>query len=191
MRGWVELIIVLLVPFVSGGLVILSCFAVDVGCAVVMWSSQIKLDERVSPQFSSLAPASHFIAVTRGRAAFLLSNTMEDLLTLLPLDNQFFSGGLGLAAMGVGLSFLRKSSATLQMLARRHLMMTLEVTSKDVTYPWVLNWLNAHGRRTQHLSVATSMERALDGSSKMSFDLVPGPGRHIVTYNGRYFMVVS
>ena len=117
--------------------------------------------------------------------------TMEDLMTLLPLDNQFFSGGLGLAAMGVGLSFLRKSSATLQMLARRHLMMTLEVTSKDVTYPWVLNWLNAHGRRTQHLSVATSMERALDGSSKMSFDLVPGPGRHIVTYNGRYFMVVS
>ena len=148
---------------------------------------------RVSPQFSSLAPASHFIAVTRGRADFLSfqTKTMEDLLTLLPLDNQFFSGGLGLAAMGVGLSFLRKSSATLQMLARRHLMMTLEVTSKDVTYPWVLNWLNAHGRRTQHLSVATSMERALDGSSKMSFDLVPGPGRHIVTYNGRYFMVVS
>jgi len=114
---------------------------------------------------------------------------MEDLIKLLPLDNQFFSGGLGLAAMGVGLSFLRKSSATVNMLARRHFMMTLEVTSKDVTYPWVLNWLNAHGRRTQHLSVSTTLERALDGSSKMSFDLVPGPGRHLVRYGGRFFMV--
>ena len=73
MRGWMELIIVLLVPFVSGGLVILSCFAVDVGCAVVVWSSQKKLDESFPPIFFSRAPASHFIAVTRGRAAFLLS----------------------------------------------------------------------------------------------------------------------
>ena len=190
MRGWVELIIVLLVPFVSGGLVILSCFAVDVGCAVVVWSSQKKLDESFPPIFFSRSCQSFYSRYERTRRLSSFQ-TMEDLLTLLPLDNQFFSGGLGLAAMGVGLSFLRKSSATLQMLARRHLMMTLEVTSKDVTYPWVLNWLNAHGRRTQHLSVATSMERALDGSSKMSFDLVPGPGRHIVTYNGRYFMVVS
>ena len=116
-------------------------------------------------------------------------DSLPEIFKLLPLDNQFFSGGLGLAAMGVGLSFLRKSSATLNMLARRHLMMTLEVTSKDVTYPWVLNWLNAHGRRTQHLSVTSKIERALDGSSKMSFDLVPGPGRHLVSYNNRYFMV--
>ena len=113
----------------------------------------------------------------------------SSLLQLLPLDNQFFSGGLGLAAMGLGLSFLRKSSATVNMLLRRHLMMTLEVTSKDVTYPWVLNWLNAHGRRTQHLSVSTQVERALDGSSKMSFGLVPGPGRHLVNYGGRFFLV--
>jgi DNA polymerase III delta prime subunit len=37
--------------------------------------------------------------------------------------------------------------------------------------------------------VSTQLERSLDGSSKMSFDLVPGPGRHLVNYGGRYFMV--
>ena len=111
------------------------------------------------------------------------------ILALLPLDNDLFSGGLGLAAMGLALQVARRSSTAASMLARRHLMMTLEVTSKDVTYPWVLQWLNAHGRRTQHLSVTTAVERAIDGSSSLTFDLVPGPGRHLVSYGGRFFMV--
>ena len=113
----------------------------------------------------------------------------ESALRFFPLENELFSGGLGLAAMGVGLQFLRRSSTTLSMLARRHFMMTLEVTSKDVTYPWVLQWLNAHGRPTQHLSVTTAVERAIDGSSHLTFDLVPGPGKHLVTYGGRLFLV--
>ena len=115
--------------------------------------------------------------------------TMEDLMSLLPMDNQFFSGGIGLAALGVGLSAARKSVQTLKILARRHLLVTLEVTSKDASYPWVLQWLNAHGRRTQHLSVNTSLEKALDGSTSLKFDLVPGPGRHFVSYNSRWFLV--
>ena len=80
----------------------------------------------------------------------------EGLLKLLPVDNQFFAGGLGLGAMGIGMSFLRKASTTFSMLARRHLLMTLEVTSKDATYPWVLQWLNAHGRRTQVRSTCSA-----------------------------------
>ncbi len=110
-------------------------------------------------------------------------------MSLLPMDNQFFSGGIGLAALGVGLSAARKSVQTLKILARRHLLVTLEVTSKDASYPWVLQWLNAHGRRTQHLSVNTSLEKALDGSTSLKFDLVPGPGRHFVSYNSRWFLV--
>ena len=110
------------------------------------------------------------------------------ILGLLPLDNELFSGGLGLAAMGMALQVARRSSTAASMLARRHLMMTLEVTSGRGV-PWVLQWLNAHGRRTQHLSVTTAVERAIDGSSSLTFDLVPGPGRHLVRYGGRFFMV--
>ena len=32
-------------------------------------------------------------------------------------------------------------------LAQRHLLVTLEVTSKDKAYPWVLQWLTAQARR--------------------------------------------
>lgn len=134
------------------------------------------------------APSSSSSAA--GAAAAALADWVPaPVLALLPLDNELFSGGLGLAAMGLALQFARRSSTIVSMLAKRHLMMTLEVTSKDVTYPWVLQWLNAHGRRTQHLSVATAVERAIDGSSHLTFDLVPGPGRHLVRYGGRFFMV--
>ena len=80
------------------------------------------------------------------------------LSSVLPLENQVFSGGLGLAVLGLGLGVMRRGASTARMLARRHLLMTLEVTNKDVSYPWVLQWLNAHGRRTQHLSVSTAVE---------------------------------
>ena len=103
--------------------------------------------------------------------------------------NQFFAGGLGLAALGVGASFLRRGSSVAQAVLRRQLLVTLEVTSKDPSYPWVLNWLNSHGRRTQHLSVNTSHLRACDGSSTTQFEFVPGPGRHVIWYGGRAFLV--
>ena len=37
--------------------------------------------------------------------------------------------------------------------------------------------------------MTTAVERAIDGSSSLTFDLVPGPGRHLVRYGGRFFMV--
>ena len=45
------------------------------------------------------------------------------------------------------------------------------------------------GYLLQHLSVRTALERAIDGSTAVNFDLVPGPGRHLVRYSGRYFLV--
>ena len=73
---------------------------------------------------------------------------------------------------------------------KRHFVMTLEVTNKDPSFPWVLNWLNAHGsRRTQHLSVNTAMRQSPDGSARLHFDMVPGPGRHLIRYDGRMFLV--
>jgi len=103
--------------------------------------------------------------------------------------NEFFTGGLGLAAIGVSASVARRSVTLVQAMLRRHLLMTLEVTSKDPSYPWVLNWLNSQGRRTQHLSVNTSHVRASDGANNTMFEFVPGPGRHLMWYNQRAFLV--
>merc|ERR1719181_1087802 len=87
------------------------------------------------------------------------------------------------------MTVLRSGASAMRMLARRHLMVTLEVTSKDVSYPWVLQWLNAHGRASQHLSVRTDIVQSINGSSQVSFDFVPGPGRHLISYGSRWFFV--
>lgn len=70
--------------------------------------------------------------------------------------------------------------------------MSLEVTSKDASYPWVntdplsiasmrlntmnglqvLNWLSSRGRRTQHLTVCTVRDKRNDGSTVTRFEKV-------------------
>jgi len=113
----------------------------------------------------------------------------EWLGSFLPVQNQFFTGGIGLAALGMAATAARGGMRTAAMLARRHLLMTLEVTSKDPSYPWILNWISSQGRRTQHLSVNTVFKKLTDGSSSMLFDFVPGPGRHLIWYNSRIISI--
>ena len=40
------------------------------------------------------------------------SKTMEEISKYLPVDNQFFTGGIGIAALGVAATFARKFSAS-------------------------------------------------------------------------------
>lgn len=74
---------------------------------------------------------------------------MEALKALLPLENAVFNGGLGLGLMGAAVAVGRKSLRGAHVLARRHLLSTLEVTSKDRSYPWVLNWVTAQSQTRQ------------------------------------------
>lgn len=128
---------------------------------------------------------------------------------MLPMDNAFFSGGMGLAVVGALAQLARRGAGLVQVLARRHLLMTLEVTSKDASYPWVLNWLSRQGRRTQHLTVSTVQQLGRDGVIAYRFDKVgadpavpcswpkallivvgvsvqvPGPGRHVIRHDNR------
>ena len=108
-------------------------------------------------------------------------------------DNQVFAGGFGLAVLAAGAQGLRKCGAIGIQLLRRHFLITLEVTSKDRSFPWVLNWLAAQGKRTQHLSVETSrMPTTTSSSSSVTsrlFSLVPGPGQHFLQYRGKFISV--
>ena len=79
-------------------------------------------------------------------------------------------------------------------LAQRHLLVTLEVTSKDRAYPWVLQWLNAQARGggstvAQHLSVDTVVQRLANGKVSTRFEFLPCPGRHVLGYRGRLLLV--
>jgi mitochondrial chaperone BCS1 len=92
--------------------------------------------------------------------------------SILPTDNAFFSGGVGLAVIGALAQAARRGASLATLLARRHLLMTLEVTSKDASYPWILAWLTKQGRRTQHLTVSTTQQHMNDGSVSYNFQKV-------------------
>lgn len=111
----------------------------------------------------------------------------DEIKKLFSSENPVFSGGFSLALVAVGAQALRSSYRTFFNIAKRNLLVTLEITSKDRSYPWVLQWLAAQGKnRPQHLSVDTIFKSAKTATGisreKLSFDLVPGPGHHFLTY---------
>ena len=71
-------------------------------------------------------------------------------------DNQFFGAGFGLVGVGAFLAIARKGSQYALTAFQRYGLTTLEITSRDKSYQWLLQWINAQGQRTQHLSVETA-----------------------------------
>jgi chaperone BCS1 len=109
-------------------------------------------------------------------------------------DNPYFSAGFGLGILGTSLALVRGAGRASASLAQRHLLVTLEVTSKDRSYPWVLNLLNAQAAlsgstMSQHLSVETIVAKRAAGSTGTRFDYQPCPGRHFVRYGSTMLLV--
>lgn len=101
-------------------------------------------------------------------------------LTAAVTENPVFQGGFGLAAIGLAVQSARRSAGTLSVIARRKLLMSVEVTSKDPSWHWVLPYLNSQCS-SNHISVDCT------GAGKVT--LVPGPGRHIMQYAGKYILI--
>lgn len=112
-----------------------------------------------------------------------------DLGSIFSSSNPVFSGGFGLAVLAAGAQILRQGSKIGIQFLKRNFLVTLEVTSKDRSYPWVLNWIVSKGTRTQHLSVETSFKPSVGNTTNMKFDLVPGPGQHLLFYKGTPLIV--
>lgn len=104
---------------------------------------------------------------------------------------------------------LRRVSRLGTSLAQRRLLVTLEIPSKDRSYPWFLEWMAAQtpspdqptglrslwkgkGRlnlSSHELAVETSYKQHEGGASEAVFNLVPGPGTHYFRYRGAWFQV--
>ncbi|KAJ3136714.1 hypothetical protein HDU90_003092 [Geranomyces variabilis] len=106
-------------------------------------------------------------------------------------NNPYFSAGFGLIGVTAGLAVLKQGAVHGVTFARRRLLVTLEIPSKDQSYAWFLQWMSAQGaRRNAHqLAVETSFVRRDNGSVQSNFSLVPGPGRHYIRYDGAWFQV--
>ncbi|XP_038646098.1 mitochondrial chaperone BCS1 isoform X1 [Scyliorhinus canicula] len=104
-------------------------------------------------------------------------------------DNPYFGAGFGLVGVGTALALARKGAQFGMVAFRRHCMITLEVTSRDKSYHWLLNWITHQAKRTQHLSVETSYFQHESGRISTTFSFVPSPGNHFIWYNTKWLRV--
>lgn len=106
------------------------------------------------------------------------------------IGNPYFTAGAGLFGMGAAMGLLRSSAASLEVVARRQLLMSLEIPSKDYSYQWVMQWLVSRGvHGSKHLGVETTYSKDSAGRQLAHFDFVPAPGRHWMRYRGSFIRV--
>ncbi|KFA63927.1 hypothetical protein S40285_03763 [Stachybotrys chlorohalonatus IBT 40285] len=118
------------------------------------------------------------------------------------VDNPLFAGGIGLASIGAAAAFARKGAVVAIGIARRRLLVNVEISKQDPAYPWILAWLSQPRQnpgfiasrltRIHNLSVTTttaSKGPGTNGPSNAHFFLQPGYGRHIVRHGNAYIAV--
>jgi chaperone BCS1 len=128
-------------------------------------------------------------------------------------SNPFFTAGFGLAALGAAMRYGSQGLRRGVELAKRRLLVDVEVTRHDESYEWVLNWMTAqfqhqlepHALRRNvgitdriirrltpglhHLQIATARSKTAGGSEQTAFSLVPGHGKHILRYKNAFISV--
>jgi len=69
---------------------------------------------------------------------------LQDIIAGLA-DNPYFGAGFGLFGLGAAAAVARQATGVGMVLFRRHFVTTVEVTCKDKSYPWLLQWISEKG----------------------------------------------
>ncbi|KAL4980735.1 BCS1 N terminal-domain-containing protein [Aspergillus desertorum] len=129
-------------------------------------------------------------------------------------SNPFFTAGFGLAGLGVGARLAQQGLRRGADLIRRRMLIDVEITHKDDSYPWFLNWMTQYQQsqlsasrsqasgsgfvdslltkltpRMRQLSVDTKTVKHSNGAINTHFTLVPGLGRHVLRYKNTFIFV--
>ncbi|RAK76939.1 bifunctional AAA family ATPase chaperone/translocase BCS1 [Aspergillus fijiensis CBS 313.89] len=134
-------------------------------------------------------------------------------------SNPFFTAGFGLAGLGAGLSLAQKGLRHGAALLRRRMLVDVEISVKDESYPWFLHWMTLYQSSqlnttraaaataaasrsgfmesilrkltpgTRHLSIQTQKVEHTNGAIHTQFALVPGMGHHVLRYNNAFIFV--
>ncbi|EDK40680.2 hypothetical protein PGUG_04778 [Meyerozyma guilliermondii ATCC 6260] len=106
------------------------------------------------------------------------------------LNNPYFAAGGGLMVLGAGLAMARSGITRGSGFLYRQLLVDLEIPSKDKSYLWFLEWMSQYKHRSsRHLSVETNFVQHDNGAVTTKFSLVPGPGKHLIRYQGAFMLV--
>ncbi|KAL4931159.1 bifunctional AAA family ATPase chaperone/translocase BCS1 [Aspergillus undulatus] len=126
--------------------------------------------------------------------------------------NPFFTAGFGLAGLGVGVRVAQRGLRRGADLLRRRMLVEVEITRKDDSFPWFLNWMHLHQKAQlrpsaasgsgfvesflrkltpgiRHHSIETEIVQHSNGAINTHFTLVPGPGQHVLRYNNAFIFV--
>ncbi|CAL5867499.1 uncharacterized protein PFLUO_LOCUS1718 [Penicillium psychrofluorescens] len=129
-------------------------------------------------------------------------------------NNPLFTAGFGLAGLGAGLTLAQKGIRHGATLLRRRMLVDVEISIKDDSYPWFLHWMTLYQQsqlsatRTaasnsgvmnrllqkltpgmRHLSIQTQKVEHANGAIHTHFSLVPGPGKHVLRYKNAFVFV--
>lgn len=92
--------------------------------------------------------------------------------------------------LGAGLAILRQAALKGSNFIYRQMLVDLEIASKDKSYTWFLEWMSNYPQRSsRHLSINTTFKQHDNGSMTTTFNLVPGPGKHLIRYKGAFMLV--
>lgn len=111
--------------------------------------------------------------------------------------NPFFSAGVGITGIGVGLALLRRVGMMGVEVFKRQFTISLEVPSKDRAYPWLLRYLAAQSVENRHMSLETSLQAESIGTAEFSpsgsvrprFSFLPSTGTHFINFRGKLILV--
>lgn len=171
------------------------------------------MDQNVSSVTASASPAPPQQGRQHALKQLVEAKSGDGSIFTQLLNNPFFTAGFGLAGLGAALRYgslgLRKGASLL----RHRLLVDLEITRHDDSYPWVLNWMTRHYqdqlapqspqrklgifesivRRItpglHHLQIHTSSTTTPSGSSHTALSLIPGHGRHLLRYRNAFISV--
>jgi mitochondrial chaperone BCS1 len=114
-------------------------------------------------------------------------------------DNPVFAGGIGLAGLGATAALGRRWAVQGAGLIKRRLLVDLEISKEDPSYPWILAWLTlprpqggfiiSKLTRIHHLSMKTTSRAAGNRPNQPYFMAQPGYGRHIIRHKNAYVSV--
>ncbi|KAI9371852.1 putative mitochondrial chaperone BCS1 [Aspergillus egyptiacus] len=129
------------------------------------------------------------------------------------MSNPFFTAGFGLAGLGAGMRLGQKGLKHGADFIRRRMLVEVEITHKDDSYPWFLHWVTLYQQSLlaaqstssrpgfmdsllrkltpgiRHLSMQTQNVKQPNGAIHTQFTLVPGPGRHVLRYKNAFIFV--
>ncbi|KXG46475.1 ATPase, AAA-type, core [Penicillium griseofulvum] len=128
--------------------------------------------------------------------------------------NPLFTAGFGLAGLGAGLTLAQKGVRHGAALLRRRMLVDVEISIKDDSYPWFLHWMTLYQQSQlnagkaaantstymdrflqkltpgmRHLSIQTQKVEHSNGAIHTHFSLIPGPGKHVLRYKNAFVFV--